>query len=59
MNTQIRSSNVIKDKNWVMCGRGGTLDSMPRYFNIQHYLRKAARRMKRQVSSYREIYSDF
>jgi len=59
MNTQIRNSNIANGKHWVMCGKGGTLDSLPKFFDIQHYLRKSARRMKRQISSNRQIHSEF
>ncbi|MFA6405364.1 MAG: hypothetical protein WCW46_01265 [Candidatus Paceibacterota bacterium] len=59
MSTQTRDINVARDKNWVMYGDGRTVDSMPRRLDIQHYLRKAARRMKRQVSSHRQIYSEY
>jgi hypothetical protein len=59
MYIQTRDMNVAKDKNWVLYGSGGTLDSMPRRLDIQYYLRKAARRMRRQVSSHRQIYSEY
>jgi len=59
MSIQTRDIYVAKDKNWVLYGNGKTLDSMPRHLDIQHYLRKAARRMKRQISSHRQIYSEY
>jgi len=59
MGIQSRYINVASDKNWVLYGSGRTLDSMPRRLDIQHYLRKAARRMKRQISSHRQIYSEY
>ena len=59
MDTQTRGTSVTRNKNWVLYGRGRTIDSLPRYLDIQHYLRKAARRLKRQVSIHRQIYPEF
>ena len=58
MEIQIRNTNIAKDKNWVLYDGDRTLGFLPRHLDIQHYLQKAARRMKRQVSSRRQIYSE-
>ena len=59
MSIQTRDMNSVRDKNWVLFGNGETLGSMPRHLDIQYYLRKAARRMKRQISSHRQIYLEY
>lgn len=59
MYKQTRDINVARNKNWVLYGGGATLDSMPKHLDIQSYLRKAARRMRRQISSHRQIYSEY
>ena len=46
MNKQTYNMNTTRDKNWVLYGMEGTLDSMPRYLGIQRQLRKAARRLR-------------
>ena len=49
MNVQTHNTNVEREKNWVLYGWGGTLSYLPTKLGIQHQLRKAARRMRRQV----------
>jgi hypothetical protein len=59
MYIQKRSINAAVNKEWVFSGRGGTLDYLPRYLYIQHYLHKAARRLKRQIHSSRRMSPEY
>jgi hypothetical protein len=59
MDMYTRNTSAVRDRNWVMYGNEGALDSMPKHMDIQHFLRKAARRMRRQISSHQQVYSEY
>lgn len=62
MNTRTfnTNDNVPKEnKNWVLYGWGGTLDTLPRDMGIQQQLRKATRRMRRQVYMHKQMNPEF
>lgn len=62
MNTRTldTNNNVAKEnKNWVLYGWGGTLDTLPRDMGIRQQLHKVTRRMRQQVSMDRQMHPEF
>ncbi|OHA18186.1 MAG: hypothetical protein A2664_01810 [Candidatus Taylorbacteria bacterium RIFCSPHIGHO2_01_FULL_46_22b] len=45
-----RNKGAALEENWVMYGKGGTLSSIETHLDIQHYLKKAAHRLKQQLA---------
>ena len=56
---QTHTIDGAKDDDWVFWGKSGTLNSLGSHLYIQHHLKKAKRRLKREISLHERLYSGF